>query len=549
MKKNSKNCAKLVINKCEPPRSVSSDLKCIPERLSGALQQRPSQPQDSKESYDDLTHGPGPSEGFPEVDLSDDVIINEHDTKTDGTMVEPVRSDENSQLKVNGDEDFDLQTMFYLPKWRSASPPPSAKINPGEDKSLEVILANVEALLSQSPPSLIEHLDPDVTGPPLFRLPPFQVSFTLDVEDIDNDMMASDPENDPMLRDSAKSSVGQENREIPQSQAQVEQSASKGKKTAESLTWDAIFDAEDDEEENDCDDSKQVDQMDEEIKIASGYMAGENPSCGDDMRDEKVWEWTDGVKDDPQMDNSLDLFGDEEAFLKMTIPDVPTPGVSPRMSPAKQATQNPCRSTKACGDNVATNPTADALQVRAQKAQNTTDNAVTSHLQVQQSSFDKSHDLFSVNFDLGYSLDDSDEDREDDPGPWASASALPLKQADSSTPCSYFHKKPLQPKEPKLPTPQMSSEHRRRSVSSFFASPPKGDAFPSPITSTRARRIILPGPSSPHTPSVLSSLKRRRLSDQVNQESVCAEPLPPHPGRFSPSRNFPILWYLFCGGS
>eukprot|EP00066_Takifugu_rubripes_P027202 XP_011616468.1 PREDICTED: Fanconi anemia group M protein isoform X2 [Takifugu rubripes] len=517
MKKNSKNCPKLIINKCEPPRSVSSDLKGIPERLSGALQQRPSHPQDSKDSYDDLTHGPGPVEGFPEVDLSDDVIINEHDTKTDGTMVEPVRSD----------EDFDLQTMFYLPKWRSASSPPSAKINPGGDKNLKVILANVEALLSQSPPSLIEHLDPDVTAPPLFCLPPFPVSFTLDLEDVDDDVMASDPEHDPKTSDSAKCSVGQENREIPQSQAHVEQSASKGKKPAGGLTWDAIFDDEDNEEENDCDDSKQVDQMDEEIKIAR--MAEENPSCGDDMRDEEVWEWTDGVKDDPQMDNSLDLFGDEEAFLQMTIPDVPTPGVSPRMSPAKQAAQNPCRSTEMHGDDAATNPTADALQVRAQTAQNTTDNAVTSDLQGQRSSFDKSHDLFSVNFDLGYSLDDSDEDREDDPGPWASASALPLKQADSSTPCSYFHKKPIQPNEPKLSTPQMSSEHRRRSVSSFFASPPKGDAFPSPITSTRARRIILPSPSSPRTPSVLSSLKRRRLSDQVNQESVCAEPLPPHP--------------------
>lgn len=499
---------------------MSSDLRCIPERLSGALQQRPSHPQDSKESYDDLTHGPGPSERFPEVDLSDDVIINEHDTKTDGTMVEPVPSDESLQLKVKGDEDFDLQTMFYLPKWRSASPPPSAKINPGGDKSLEVILANVEALLSQSPPSLIEHLEPDVTGPPLFNCPPFQVSFTLDVDDNDDDVMASDPKNDPMTTDSAKSSVGQENR--------TEQSASKGKKPAGGLTWDAIFD---DEEENHCDDSKQVDQMGEEIKIASGYKAEENPSCGDDMRDE-VWEWTDGVKDDPQMDNSLDLFGDEEAFLQMTIPDVPTPAVSPRTSPAKQAAQNPCRSTEAHGDDAATNPIADSLRVRAQKAQNTTVNAVTSDLQVQQSSFDKSHDLFSVNFDLGYSLDDSDEDRGDDPGPWASASALPLKQADSSTPCSYFHEKPLKPKEPKLSTPQMSSEHRRRSVSSFFASPPKGEAFPSPITSTRARRMILPGPSSPHTPSVLSSLKRRRLSDQVNQESVCAEPLPPHPGRF-----------------
>lgn len=513
-----------------------SNLKCIPEaseRLSGAPQHKLPHSEDSKESYDDLTHGLGPLGGMSEVDLSDDVVIIKEDvTKTVG---EPVNPDENSQLEVNGDEDFELEAMFYLPTWRSASPPPSAELHPGREASLNVILANVEALLSRSPPALIE--DFESVPSPLCPLHPFPVSFTLDVDD--DDMMASDHENDLMMSDVEESSVGQEKREIPQSHAHVEQSTSRDKTPSKALGWDEIFD-DDDQDEDNCDDSKQVYQMDGEIN-AGDCIVEENPSCGDDVR-----EWTDGVKGDPQMDNSMDLFGDDEAFLQMTIPDIPTPRVSPRTSPTTQTAQNP-RS----GEDAETNPTANAPQAiaKAQKAQSTTDNAVTSDLHLQQTSFDKSHDLFSVHFDLGYSLDDSDEDREDDPGLWASASALPPKQAHSSTPRSCTHKTPLQSKEPKLSTPLMPSEHRRTSVSPFFPSPPKGNAFPSPITTTRARRIILPIPSSPHTPCVLSSLKRRRQGDRVDQESVCAVPLSPRPGRFHSLRNFRIFHDLFCGGS
>lgn len=539
-KKSSKNCTTSIINKGEPSRSVLSNRKCIPEaseRLSGALQHKLPHSEDSKESYDDLTHGLGPLGGMPEVDLSDDVvIINEDVTKTE--VGQPVNPDEKSQLKVNGDEDFELQAMFYLPTWRSASPPLSAELNPGREESLKVILANVEALLSQSPPALIEDLESDVAAPsPLCPLRPFPVSFTLDVDD--DDMIPSDPENNLMMSDIEESSVGQEEREIPQSHAHVEQSASRDKRPSKALSWDEMFD-DDDQDEDNCGDSKQVCQMDGEIN-AGDCIVEEN--CGDDVNDEEVREWTDG---NPQMDNSMDLFGDDEAFLQMTIPDIPTPRVSPRTSPTTRTAQKP-RS----GEDAETNSTADALQAiaKAQKAQSTTDNAGTSDLHVQQTSFDKSHDLFSVHFDLGYSLDDSDEDREDDPDLWASAFALPPKQADSSTPCSCTHKKPLQSKEPKLSTPLMPSEHRRTSVSPFFPSPPKGNAFPSPITTTRARRIILPGPSSPRTPCVLSSLKRRRQGDLVDQESVSPVPLSPHPGRFHSLRNFRILHDLFCDGS
>lgn len=477
--------------------------------------------QDPKESYDDITCGPGPLEGCPEVDLSDDVvIINENVTKTEGTIGKPVNSDsENSQLNINGGEDFELQAMFYLPKWRSPYPPHFAELHPGRDESLKITLANVEALLSRSPPSLIEDLEADVAASPQIPLHPFQVSFKLDIDDCDDEVMASVLDNDPLTSDLDKLSVGQENRDLHESHAHGQQSASRGKTPAGGLTWDAIFD--DDDEENDC----------ARLKIKNNCINEEDASCWDDVRDEEVQKCTNALKDDSQMDNSMDLFGDDEAFLQMTIPDISTPGVSPRTSPATHTAQNPYISTDAHGEEATTNPKANGPHVIV-KAQHNTGTAVASDPHVEQSSFDKSRDLFSVNFDLGYSMEDSDEDREV-PGPSASTSALPLKQADSSTPNSYFHNKALQLREPKLSTPQMPSEHRRREASSFFASPltPKGDAFPSPITSTRARRTILPGNSPAGTPSVLSSIKRKRLGNQ-DCESVCAASLSPHLGRF-----------------
>lgn len=515
-----------------------SDVRCIPEaskRLSGAPEQRVPPHQDPKESYDDITCGPGPLEARPEVDLSDDVVIvNEDVTKTGGTTGQPVNSDlENSQLNLSEDEDFELQAMFYLPKWRSPYPPPYAELHPGRDESLKVILANVEALLSRSPPSLIEDFEADVAASPQRPPHPFQVSFTLNIDDCDDEEMVSVLDNEPAMSDLDKSSVGQENRDLHQSHARVQQSASRGKTPAGGPTWDAIFD---DDDEDDCVSVKQADQIEDSKEIRSSCLNEEGASCWDDVKDEEMQEWTDGVEDASQMDNSIDLFGDDEAFLQMTIPDVPTPGVSPRTSPAAHAAQTPCTSTDPHREDATTNPTANGPHGIA-KAEHNTGTAIASDPLVDQISFDKSRDLFSVNFDLGYSMEDSDEDRED-PGPSAPTSALPLKQADSSTPNSYFHNKPPQSRQPKLSTPQMPSEHRRREASSFSASPltRKGDAFPSPITSTGARRTLLPA-VSPGTPSVLSSLKWKQLGDHVTRESVRAAPQSPHLGGFFPSRN------------
>lgn len=471
--------------------------------------------------------GPGPLKGCQEADLSDDVIINEDVTEAEGMIGKPANSNlENSQLKSNGDDEFELQEMFYLPKWRSPYPSPFAELHPGRDESLNVILANVEVLLSRSPPSLIEDLDADVAASPQLPFHPFQVSFTLDIDDHDDEAMASVLDTDAAMADFDKSTVGQENRALHPSHAQVQQSASGGNTPAGSPAWDAIFD---DDDDDDCVGVKQADQIEDGIKMKRNCINEENAPCLYDGREEEVQERTDGLKDDSEMDNSMDLFGDDGAFVQVTSPDVPPPGVSPRRSPATHTAQNTCISTEAHGEDVAT-PAANGLHVTVQ-AQHNTATAVASHPHADKSSFDNSRDLFSVNFDLGYSMEDSDEDKEE-PGPSASTSTLPRKQADSFTPNSHFHNKPLQSHDLELSTPQLPSAHRRREASSFFASPltPKGDAFPSPIASARAQRTILPG-SSPHTPSVLSSLKQKRVGDDVEWESVCAPPLSPHLGR------------------
>lgn len=519
--KSSKNSTKSATNKPEPSHTMSVDLDCIPElseRLSGAPEQRLSLPQDPKEPYDDVAPGPGPLEDCLEFDLTDDVAIIDDDvTKTDGTISKPVNSDANSQLNFSRDEDLELQAMFYLPKWRSASPP-SAELHSGREESLRAVLANVEALLSRSPPSQFDDLEAEVdASSPQVPLQPFQVSFTLDIDDNDDEVSGSDPENHPAMPDLDKSGgQGQENREM-QSQTPVQQSASRSELPSRALTWDSIFDDHDDDVENNY--GKQTDHIDDDIKM-SDRANEEDTSCRDDARDQDAQERGDGVRDDPQMDNSMDLFEDDEAFLQMTIPDIPTPRVNPRTPNAPHAAENPR------GEDETTPPTA-----AAPKAPSSSD-AAASDQHLQQGSFDESRDLFSVNFDLCYSLDDSDEDGEVDPGP--------PKQADSSTPHSCFHQHPLQPSAPRLSTPHVLSEHRRRETSLFTTSLPKGDAFPSPIASARVRRTILPDPSSPHTSAELSGLKRRRTDRG-------AAPVSPHPGRSSHREiRFPNVKRLFC---
>lgn len=609
--KGSKTCNKSTKNKLRPSCSTFCDLEFIDEeaeKFSALTKETLPVPHDPGPPYDDIADHPGPeaicnyisNNDCPEADMHDDCVISNDDViKSEHSPGESVNLDTISQLQIDEDQDFELQAMFYLPKWDSAPPPSS--VRPEGDENLNVILASVAELLSRSPPSLTDDLQADVAAPSPLVSPqqthqPFQVSFTLAVEDDDNgdEVVISDASSASLRAESGEPTVGQNYLEL-------QQRFNKGRIAAESPTWDEVFGDEEVNNNRELRDNSETDVeilkeewIDEEIKGKNERITEEAASCWNDDRNEETPDFTDdGVKDDvdPQMDNSMDLFGDDEAFLQMTIPDISTPGNNPRTSSSAgdiaDSTNkmhppiNPCstthkaegahRLTTTCTEDLVTHtPHARRNPHNAKSTTETEHNADTtatsSHITVnsvtaphtslslQQKSFDCSHDYFLVNFDLGYSLDDSEEEGEEDIVPDASTSTSPLPKkqtvADSSTPFNSFHRArvSLQFSESKLPTPRMLSEQRRRKESSLLAPPStsKGGALPSPITSPGVRWMISPGPSRTSSPSLPSNVKQRQLDSHVTEAerasgvenitgrgSVCAADSPSHPGWFS----------------
>ncbi|XP_039993033.1 Fanconi anemia group M protein [Xiphias gladius] len=653
--KSAKIGTKTTNNQPTLSRSTLSDRECIDQEAEREKTQRtltvtkkrlPAE-HDSEPPYEDFTDHRGPESicplpsknDCPEADLEDDcIIINEDVIKSQCAVREPVTLDSISQLitKTDEDEDVELQALFYLPKWDSEPPPCSAKLLPGRDESLKVILANVAELLSRTPLSPTADLEADMAA----RSPspsrqllhrPFQVSFTLDVDDDDDDeVMMSNADYDRPRADSYQPPVGEEDNKIfddlPHEKQQPVHVA------ADSPTWDEVFG---DEEVNDDDhireDSKEKDdemynnpkedqigeeaEKNMETKCNNNNMSEEEDSW-DDVRIEDMPDLMDGgVKDDrasqhsSQMDKSMDLFGDDEAFLQITIPDISTPGITPWTSPCAGHISNstkemsnasqmhnpskPCSSMHTADSthrlntvhtdelthtehithslcakltldaNTAKHYTHTAAASKSLTGNSVTDKLITAHcksptVQPNAESFDSSHDYFSVNFDLGYSLEDSEDEVEVGavPTPCLLTSPQPKKQADSpvslpavthsSTPCNSFTRQRMhvQFSESKLSTPQRYPVDRKREMSSLLTSPliSKGGTLPSPIMSVGVRRTLVPGPAGSRTPSSPSCLKRRRpggrtpeaaggygVENKSCQESVCVSDSPPHP--------------------
>ncbi|KAJ4939632.1 hypothetical protein JOQ06_029076 [Pogonophryne albipinna] len=471
--KGSKSATKTNNGKAKPRHSTLSDLECIEEEedwqntrgksiLSSfaATKEKLAAEHVTEAPNDGITDRGGPegvcplpsNNDCPEADMDyDSVIVNEQQM-----VGEPVSSKKTSQLKLEEEEDVELQAMFYLPKWDSAIPPSFAKLLSGRDQSLKVILANVAELLSRSPPPLIEDLEADMAAP---SLPP-------------SPQQPHQPFHDQ------------------------QQSVSMG-----SPTWEEVFGEEEENNNHDIGhDHKETDheihnekqageeaKKYKEIEMTDDAMTEEKESCWVDERNQEMPISTHGgVLVDAQMDDSMDLFGDDEDFLQMTIPEISTPGGTSRMSLVQQNSE----------------------------------------------SCDSSHDYFPVNFDLGYSLEDSDEAEEEavpalsiltSPLPKEAVStASPRAVSNSSTPSYSFHrqKTPLQSSESKISTPQMLSEHRKRETASFLASPlvSRYGAVPSPITSQSARRTLASGITGPRIQSLFPSLRQTQLENS-----------PPHP--------------------
>ncbi|XP_049917156.1 Fanconi anemia group M protein [Epinephelus moara] len=530
---------------------------------------------DTEVPCDDITDYPGPEaicppptkNSCPESDLDDDcAIVNNDVINSERTGGEPVNFDRIPQLitKVDEDEDVELQAMFYLPKWDSSPPPSIGKLLPKRDQSLKVILANVAGLLSRSPPPPpSEDLDIDMAAPSLPPSPqpppqPFKVSFTLDVDDDDDDddddeVMMSDADVAPLRVDSYKLPVDEEDGEMHHDWPGEEQQSV----AANSPTWDEVFGEEEEEEEeeeevdddHDVKDDSKVEQVGEEtekyneVKSKNDGIREEEEGLWDDVTNEELSDLTHGgVRDDGdcRIDESIDLFGDDEAFLQMTIPDISTPGVTPRTSPSAEnmSSHTHTPTAESTHRELITYSTTETKHTAA-PSKPVTDSSMTdsahckSTIPQDSKSFESSHDYFSVNFDLGYSFEDSDEAEEEvapapcmptSPKQADSAASLPAV-SNSSTPynSSHVQRMPLQSSESKMSTPQMLSEHRKREMPSLLASPlvSKGGALPSPIASPGARRMLIPDRSRPHSLSLVTSLKRRQLEEDSLPHAEC----------------------------
>nr|XP_061798264.1 Fanconi anemia group M protein-like [Nerophis lumbriciformis] len=373
------------------------------------------------------------------VSISEDVFI--------------VNSPGPEEILINRDneEDIELQNMFYLPKWDSC--PPTSDIL-DKNENLKAILANVAQLLSRSPPPLsdLDNFMVNSTCPPLPEpLQPFHVSFTLDVDedDDDNDEKTVDP------YDNGCSEAASDEERL---------------KSFRSPTWEEVFE---DEGTN----------KDGETKNHEQNIGEENKTAEDSNTN--AW-------DNDQMDDSMDLFGDDEAFLQITIPDIRTPegGVTPVTLPNAEDIANSTKH-KTCEAGMkltATSPNKETISKHKGNGSPTVSKST------------ESFNGFAVNFDLGFSLEDSEEEED---VVSVNTTLMQAKKQEalscaSNSLTSYSFHKPVAPSQgtpSRFSRPQMLSERK------------------SPLTSKMAT-VASPCSAGPHTARLsLSTLKRRRPED------------------------------------
>ncbi|MEQ2171025.1 hypothetical protein GOODEAATRI_006405 [Goodea atripinnis] len=478
----------------------------------------------------------------------------------DQTFRDPSYPDDVPELNAKNEEDADLQEMFYLPKTYSTTL--SHSDTPRRHESLKPILANVAELLSRSPPSLENMLEVETAAPclpssPQLRLQPFPISFSLDVDDDDDDDGCDDI-----------SAAGRDSDEPV-----VLKGGSKHREP-DSPTWDAVFKDEDVSYENIRDDKKELDSKKSHDPKECVCMENERwdnirADAEPSTRDAGVME-DGGISNNVQINESMDLFEDDEAFMQMTIPDIPTPEdsvtaettlnakhneSSDKMAKSEHtsSTRNPsdcteilnaAKITQQVGEDNRT-PASDA-RLKLQGSNTRTegkpqfqkpvdhftkdDSSFQSLVQENPEPLDSSLNFFSVNFDLGYLLEDSEDETEVEAAP---ASPSTKKQAESavtlpavsnsSTPRSSFAGLF---RESKLSPPQIETDYWKS----------RTEELPSPVTSLGARRTLLSRLVEP--PS--SSLKWRRTEgnlrvasaeDSSQQGSVHVGDSSPNPGQ------------------
>ncbi|XP_037551254.1 Fanconi anemia group M protein [Nematolebias whitei] len=444
-------------------------------------------------------------------------------TKADHTLTELANLNDISHVN-DKNEDLELQAMFYLPKWNSG--PEFLSDKPRKDLNLETILTNVAELLSRSPPLLAdifeEHkavpLVPPSPQPP-HQPPhqPFHVSFSLDVDD-DDEVVA-----DEVVAD-----------DVPLGADLDEPSGSKDELLVHSPTWDEVFEAEDVIHDANTEFERQSDSKEEHVTQSQNDGMVKKSDDWDDTRGELTSRMMDsGVKDKAAitghflLDESMDLFEDDEAFLQMTIPDIPTPeeDVTPSTSLNTENTTAPLytspKPSQLPDGTHRTHTLSTSLKTKRTQSERVTDDPkkvaprLNSSIQGNPEAKDGSH-VFPVNFDLGYSLEDSEDEAVEDVLPLSSSptkqnpSAVCLPPVSKSTPSSSFTR---QFNQPKVSSSHMPTECRTS----------KREALPSPITPAGARRKLVPGFAGLASFSLKQSegsVTTSRAEDDPRQESV-----------------------------
>ncbi|MBN3324142.1 FANCM protein, partial [Atractosteus spatula] len=242
----------------------------------------------------------------------------------------------------------DIEAMFYLPKCTTFSfeKCPDKEI----PHNVKVILANVKELLERSPPP-----EPD----------------------LDFDLEAAEVNKRP---------------------------SGHAVRKACSPSWDVIFDEV--PEENPTHDEQDMDCRNSKLQLQAG-----TPGDGNDKATGEQYCQSHSLKADPK-DESIDLFEDDDLFLQVSVPD---PVVSADKSPRPNAPAGPVgeadgfeRDELACRDLTVQEKTAFGAE--GPTAPYPCSAADQQQLPQDEGQYNCSQELFSVNFDLGFSMEESEDE-------------------------------------------------------------------------------------------------------------------------------------------
>ena len=269
----------------------------------------------------------------------------------------------------------ELSSMFYLPQWDVC---PKLQHLPGTQEKVRALLADVKDFLSR-PPRPDSDLEGLLDPKPKLKeqqAPPepgewgdlFQVNFCLDVEEEEklSDSLSPEHNSESLPLDFLAKPKS------PSGDGPTEPLSSPG--------WDEVFD---------------------DVEDAQGLPGGTAPLSPKGSShlppfDKGVENPHTSVPADAVLDESMDLFGDDDDFLSISMPDSPcdwAPKQTLEEPSAEAENGRPKRNGEFMEEGVSS---AGAGQ---RPRENTED-------------FDCSQELFPVNFDLGYSLEDSEEGEE-----------------------------------------------------------------------------------------------------------------------------------------